>query len=542
MEREVRPERTVTLGPDGRLRIAFPYDERLVALVKGLPGRTWHNGEKFWTVPGEHVALVVELLRPEGFRFAPEVVKLYEAGRAEPPDHLTVSQLNLRARTALLSAFPSPLWVVGEVSGFNRNAHRTWVGFQLVERSPEGKAVAQVEAALGPEDRRTVEAQLRRAGDPFRLEDGVVVRVLVRVDLYPEWGQYRVLVQGIDPRYTLGEAARRREEIVRKLTAEGLIERNRSLPFPDLPLRVGLVTSLGSDAYHDVLRTLRESGYAFQVTVHGARVQGPATEASVLNALDWFRERAAEFDLVLLCRGGGSRTDLAWFDSEALGRAVALFPLPVVVGIGHEEDWSVLDHVGWREKTPTAAAQFVVAKVRDALDRVEGALGEVVARGKARVEGEREAHRRRAERLARGIRVRLEGENRELTHRARRLRRGTRAALARARELVGRLAKGLHPAAERHLGRAGEHLVQLGGAVPRQALLQLRRAGEGLEARGRRLHALDPQRVVERGYAILRSEGGRVVTDPAQAPVGSRLRAHLRRGVLLLRSEGQEGA
>lgn len=542
MTRETRPERKVTLGPDGRLRISFPYDGRLVELVKGLPGRAWNNGEKFWTVPGEHVALVVELLQAEGFAFAPEVAALYEARRAEGPDHLTVSQLNLRARTALLAAFPTPLWLVGEVSGLDRNAHRAWASFHLVERDASGKTVAQVEAVLAPEDRRTVEAQLRAAGNPFKLEDEITVRVLVRVDLFPEWGQYRVLVQGIDPLYTLGEVARRREEIVRKLAREGILDRNRSLPFPELPLRVGVVTSLGSDAYHDVLRTLRESGYAFQVTVHGARVQGPATEASVLSALDYFRDRAGEFDVVLICRGGGSRTDLAWFDSEALGRAVALFPIPVVVGIGHEEDRCVLDEVGWREKTPTAAAQRVVARVREALERVEGALREVLAEGAARVQREGEAHRRRAERLARALRVRIEGEERELLHRAARLRRGVRGGLARARERVGRLAGGLRPAAERYLGRAGEHLAQLAVAVPRQARLHLGRARKELEERGRRLHALDPQRVVERGYAILRLEGGGVVTDAAQAPAGTRLRALLRRGTLLLRSEGEEGA
>ncbi len=534
------PERKVSLGPDGRLRISFPYDGRLVELVKGLPGRAWHNGEKVWSVPGEHVALVVELLQAEGFAFAPEVAALYEARRG-PADHLTVSQLNLRARTALLAAFPSPLWLVGEVSGFNRGAHKAWASFQLVERDASGKAVAQVEAVLAPEDRRNVEAQLHAAGNPFKLEDEITVRVLVRVDLFPEWGQYRVLVQGIDPLYTLGEVARRREEIVRKLAREGILDRNRSLPFPKLPLRVGLVASLGSDAYHDVLRTLRESGYAFDVTVHGARVQGPATEASVLNALDYFRERAGEFDLVLICRGGGSRTDLAWFDSEALGRAVALFPLPVVVGIGHEEDRCVLDEVGWREKTPTAAAQRVVTRVREALEGVEGALREVVAEGAARIQREGEAHRRRSERLARAVRVRIEGEGRELLHRAARLRGGVRGSLARAREGVGRLAGGLHPAAERYLGREGEHLALLAGALPRQARLHLGRARKELEERGRRLHALDPQRVVERGYAILRIEGGGVVTDAGQAPAGTRLRALLRRGILLLRSEGEQG-
>jgi exodeoxyribonuclease VII large subunit len=164
-----------------------------------------------------------------------------------------------------------------------------------------------------------------------------------------------------------------------------------------VPLRVGLITSLGSDAYNDVLRTLQESGFAFRVTAHGARVQGRSTEPSVLNALDWFRERAADFDVILVCRGGGSRTDLAWFDSVQLGRAVALFPLPVVVGIGHEQDFSVLDAVGWRAKTPTAAASLLVDAVARSLDDLElrgSAVLDVATRRTARSRGRGPAPRR----------------------------------------------------------------------------------------------------------------------------------------------------
>ncbi len=511
----------------------------------------------------EHVVAVVELLRGEGFTFDRETLDLYEARRDPAVQHLTVSQLNLQVRKAVLDAFPSSLWVVGEISGFNKNAHKKWVDFHLLERDSTGVVVARVDAILFAEDRQRVVEQLRREGDPFRLEDEVQVRVLVQVDLRAESGQYRVLVKEIDPLYTLGEVARRREEILRKLTAEGILERNRGLPFPELPLRVGLVTSLGSDAEHDVLRTLRESGFSFQVVVHGARVQGPHTEASVLNALDWFRDRAHEFDVVLICRGGGSRTDLAWFDTEALGRAVALFPLPVVVGIGHEEDRCVLDEVGWRQKTPTAAAQFLVGRVQEAQDRIEGTVALVLARAGARVGEEGEGHRARVRRLARAARLHVGHEARELLHRAQRLRRGIRGRLLAAREHALRFTLSLHRVADGRLGRgatqladvaarlargarrslvaAHHHVSQTALEIPSRSRAWVARAQERLEGRAQRLHALDPKRVVERGYAIVRLAGGGVVTDAAQAPPQTLLRAQLRRGVLRLRSEGEEG-
>jgi len=562
LAKQAAADRRVTATRRGLLRIEFEYDPRLVSLVRGLPNRRWNNEEKHWTVPAEHVVAVVELLGAEGFTFDEETRKLYEARRGEAVQHLTVAQLNLAVKKALLSAFPSSLWVVGEVSGFNKNAHKKWADFHLLERDSTGIVVARVDAVLFAEDRQRVEEQLRREGDPFRLEDEVQVRVLVQVDLRAESGQYRVLVKEIDPLYTLGEVARRREEILRALTAEGILERNRSLPFPELPLRVGLVTSLGSDAEHDVLRTLRESGFSFQVTVHGARVQGPHTEASVLNALDWFRDRASEFDVVLICRGGGSRTDLAWFDSVALGRAVATFPLPVVVGIGHEEDRCVLDEVGWRTKTPTAAAQFLVGRVQEARDRIEAAVAAILARAGARVGEEGEAHRARALRLARAARVHVGHEARELLHRAQRLRRGIRGRLLAARERALRFALSLHRAADARLGRgmahladvaarlargarrtlvaADQHVSQAAVEIPSRSRTWVTRARERLEGQTKRLHALDPQRVVERGYAIVRLAGGGVVTDAGQAPPQTLLRAQLRRGVLRLRSEGEE--
>ena len=523
-----------------RLYIRFDYDRRLVDLVKGLPDRKFHPGERYWTVPAQHVVAVVELLKSEGFQFDEGTLKLYEEQLDRAGDHLTVSQLNVQVRSALQTAFPNPLWLVGEISGFGKSAHRDVVSFQLVERGEGGKIVAEVNAVLFPDVRQAIEYKLHRAGDPFRLEDEVTVRVLVQVDLYVPWGAYRVVIKDLDVAYTLGEVPRRREEIVRKLTKEGLIDRNKSLPFPLVPLRVGLITSLGSDAEKDVLKTLRESGYAFQVTVHGARVQGPHTEASVLNALDWFRARAGEFDVVLICRGGGSRTDLAWFDSEALGRAVATFPLPVVVGIGHEEDFSVLDHVGWRAKTPTAAAQLLVHRVRETLEHLEETLREVLSRAESRLVEARRGEGERARRLARAAETLLAGAKTDLTRLSQALPRAVGTALGGQRQYLLQAQGRLRRSARRELDEAWERVTKAAQLARPRALALLLREKERLEARENRLHALDPRRVVERGFAILRLREGKVVTDPAQAPPGTRLRAEIKRGVLKLLSEGGE--
>lgn len=244
---------------------------------------------------------------------------------------------------------------------------------------------------------------------------------------------------------------------------------------------------------------------------------------------------------MLICRGGGSRTDLAWFDSEALGRAVATFPLPVVVGIGHEQDFSVLDYVGWRAKTPTAAAQLLVQKVQETLQGLEDSLQGILHHAVRILSEAQKLQEERARRLNRAVGQYLSGARRDLLRLSRGLPRAVGLALGRERERLTQAEARLYRAGSRELKEArrrlGEHLARImdgAGSL-------LKREAQRLSDRERRLHALDPRRVVERGYAILRREGDGVVTDPRQAPAGTGLLAELRGGVLRLLSRGSGG-
>jgi exodeoxyribonuclease VII large subunit len=590
-------KREVIRDGSGVLRVRFPFDRSLVDRIKTLPNRRWNSAERHWWVPETDVVLLVDLLCDDRFSFDDGTRELYAsmggtteletnpfpAARAtlpglfdDPPpspdtvapdavastDDFTVSRLNEKVKQVLASAFPTSIWLVGEISGFNKNAHKRHVGFQLVELEDTGRSVSQISATLFERTRADIERALREAGDPFRLEDEVKVRVKVDVELYVPWGSYRVIVQDIDLRYTLGEAARRREEIIRLLTEQGLVGLNSALPMPAFPLRVGLITSLGSDAFNDVRRTLEESGLAFAVTAHGARVQGRQTEPSVLNALDWFRRRADGFDVVLICRGGGSRTDLAWFDSEALGRAVATFPLPVVIGIGHEQDQSVLDAVGRRAKTPTAAARLLVDAVAEGIERIERSGREILELAAEGVADQRQRTLDRARRLVQAAGNRLQLERFELERRQQRGVHGARALLAHARERLVHWSTGIPHAATRQLersraevhailravfrssthslGSASDLLGRLARTLAPAAGRHLGRERERYDARAQRLRLVDPRRVVERGYSILRLEDGKVLTRAAAAPRGTRVRAELREGALGLRSEGED--
>ncbi len=554
------------------LQIRFPFDRNLVERIKSLPSRRWNASERFWTVPEHDVVLLVDLLRGDRFSFDEATRTLYtglggtaelDSAEAVTPRNttdLTVSDLNEQVKRVIEGAFPQPVWLVGEISGFNRNAHKRHVSFKLAEFGDDGRNVSSVDATLFEKSRRSLEKQLALAGNPFSLEDEVMVRVRARIELYVPWGSYRVIVEELDVHYTLGEAARRREEIIRRLGEQGLIGVNSALELPALPMRIGLVTSLGSDAYNDVLRTLEESGFAFRVTAHGARVQGHSTEPSVLNALERLGAIENELDAVIVCRGGGSRTDLAWFDSEALGQAVARFPIPVIVGIGHEQDHSVLDAVGRRCKTPTAAAAFLVDRVQEGIDHIESVGSTLLALAGRRIAEETNRSAERCRRLALAARGLLDRERIEVEHRAGRAQRAAAGTLTVGRERLTRWIRDLPRSTSVHFARQSIFLDNVRRAVgqgagrdiaaARNALQQtarsilprsvqrLRQEEERTVSRGRRLALVDPGRVLERGYAILRSADGPLVTRVADAPRGAALTAELRDGVLNVRSDG----
>src|SRR3954452_8072533 len=224
----------------------------------------------------------------------------------------SVAELNAGIGTVLARAFPDEVWVRGEIANLSRpqSGH---VYFDLVD----GDCALAV--TLWASDRQVVNAVLRRSGGAVRMTDGTEVRIRVRVTWYARRGQVALRMLSIDTAYTLGRLAEARELLLQRLRMEGLLTLQPALPLAAVPLRVGLVTSDNSAAAHDFLQTLEASGFGWQVVLADARVQGLDAEASVLAALE--RLRTAELDVVCVVRGGGARTDLAVFDSEAIARA-----------------------------------------------------------------------------------------------------------------------------------------------------------------------------------------------------------------------------
>lgn len=445
---------------------------------------------------------------------------------------LTVAELADLLGRLLDEAFPYGLWVEGEIANYTegRNGMR-W--FDLVEPAPEaGRApVARVAVVLFDDARRRVNALLRRHGGAVKMGDGVRIRIQAAVAFYAPQGRLQLRMTTIDPSYTIARLAADKEAVLRRLRAEGLTELNRRLPLPVLPGRIGLVTARDSAAAADVHRVFANAGYGVTLVECDALVQGADAPRSLVAALD--AVTAADVDLVLVVRGGGARTDLAAFDHETVARAIAACPVPVVTGIGHEIDESVADLVAHTARaTPTAAAEFVVSVITEARGRLDDAVARIGPAARrtldtatARLDGHHRRLGHRGDVLAQRHRHELDG-------RARRLVRVAATADVRAASHLDHLADRLARRSLSWVAGADRRLTHDSATLAARAERRLAAARRHLDAVDLRRRALDPVRLLDRGWSITRRGDGTVVRSTGQVTPGESVTTILADGTL----------
>ena len=276
-----------------------------------------------------------------------------------------VRQFIGKVNHAMKSTFTPGIWVHGEIESWSNRTQHAY--FQLVERDEKGTATIHV--SLFANNLRRLQPLLRQ--HRLTLQDGVKVKVFGVPDVYDGSGKFSLKISDIDPRFTLGDLAAARDEIVKRLIAGGLYDENRERELPAAPLRLGIITSVGSAAWHDAMHELEESGIGFDIKVANVRVQGDEAIHTIVEAI-WALGSRTDLDVILLMRGGGSRTDLACFDAEEIAVAIAQCGLPVFTGIGHEIDHSIADEVAYASyKTPTACASAICELVNEYVEETE---------------------------------------------------------------------------------------------------------------------------------------------------------------------------
>jgi len=277
-------------------------------------------------------------------------------------EKLSLTELQTVIKDALFLSFPEMYWVTAEISEIKEN-NAGHCYLELIEKQSDDLNVrARVKAIIWSNRYRILKPFfLDATGETLKV--GIKVLVRVRIDYHEVYG-LSLIISDIDPAFTLGEMALKRSLIIKRLEEEGVYGMNRELEFPVVPRNIAVISSGSAAGYTDFINHLNSNsyGYVFRTTLFEASMQGTATEQSVIHALDTIADDIDNFDAVAIIRGGGSQTDLSWFDNYNIAYYITQFPVPVLTGIGHEKDLSVTDMVAYKSlKTPTAVADFLIS-------------------------------------------------------------------------------------------------------------------------------------------------------------------------------------
>lgn len=410
---------------------------------------------------------------------------------------ISLVEFNRRIGGLLHDASVQRCWVVAETSDVRQSGGHCYL--ELVQKDAQtGQTLARMRGIVWASVYARVRCEFERAtGQPFA--SGMNVMVEVSANFHEQYG-LSVVITGINPTYTLGDMARQRLEILNRLRSEGIIDMNKQLPWDDVAQRVAVISAAGAAGYGDFMNQLHNnpSGIKFYTCLFPAVMQGQNTVTSVIAALERINDYADLFDCVVIIRGGGSTSDLNSFDNYDLAANVAQFPLPVICGIGHDRDNTVVDSVASvRVKTPTAAAEWLLDRAQSALDHVNALTDMVVDSATQMLSGARQ----QLAYFTSGIP--LMADNIVVRHRAR----------------LQQIAAAIPVVAARRIDGAGKDLAfasQRVAMAARQCVANERQRVTGLE---KQVELLSPDRVLRRGYSLTLRDG-HVVTSASSLRAG----------------------
>lgn len=426
-------------------------------------------------------------------------------------EKLSLTELQLAIKDSLYLALPDMYWVIAEISEIKEN-YNGHCYLELIEKHPDDINIrARVRAVIWNSRYRFLKTFFENsAGESIR--EGMKILVRVKVEYHEVYG-LSLVINDIDPAFTLGDMAVRRQQIIRRLEYEGVISMNRELEIPLLPQRIAVISSGSAAGYTDFINHLKNNnfGYVFYTALFETPVQGKETETGVIKALEKIAGHLDKFDLAVIIRGGGSQTDLSWFDSYAIAYYITQFPVPVITGIGHDKDLSVTDIVANVSlRTPTAVADFLIEKMNEA----ENLISELGASVNDMVKTMLDEAGRKVEtalfRLAPVTRMMISGFRALLSSVETEMTRTGKSFLARA---------GSIPESQRHRIAAASHSLisrketilkhnqVLAVTISRNSMAAIQNRLNGFK---NSLKILDPVNVLNRGYTVT-SVNGKIV-------------------------------
>lgn len=435
-----------------------------------------------------------------------EITDTVLQGTSKSPNTITLQEFNNRIKRLLADPSVMNCWVVAETTDVRINQH---CYLQLLEKNPKtGATVAKIKAIIWGNQFRFLNARFKQVTGRD-IGNDMKIMVCLSVNYSPQYG-LTVVINDINPEFTLGDMERQRQEILNRLTQEGIIGQNKTVPVPPVLQRIAIVSAAGAAGYGDFMKQLTDNKYGvcFYPCLFQATMQGVKTEPTVLAALDKVEQNQHLFDCVVIIRGGGGTEELNSFDNYDLALRVATFPLPVIVGIGHERDITVLDYVaGIRVKTPTAAAEHIILQAANALAHIGDLSNQVVsiardyiARAKEQLSYYAGNLPIMAQRIIDTNTLRLQNFIQNIPLHVQRCIESENAQLARQKDAIK-------------------------NAVAQVKMKETMR----LEALGDKIELLSPRKVMARGYTLTTCEG-KIMTDAAQLEAGKLVTIHFRDG------------
>ena len=437
---------------------------------------------------------------------------------------LTLYELNNLVKLKISESFPSEYWMQAEL-GEVREHSSGHCFVEFVQKNERGNGlVAKARGTIWSNVYRMLKPYFEKeTGQSFVA--GLKVMVQVTVEFHELYG-YSLTVIDIDPTYTVGDMARKRKEILDRLQQDGVLSLNKELDLPRVVQRIAVISSPTAAGYGDFCHQLEHNsqGFVFYVRLFPALMQGEGTEDSIISALNRIYEEQELWDVVVLIRGGGATSDLSCFDTYELASNCAQFPLPVLVGLGHERDETVLDFVAHTSvKTPTAAAVFLIDRIQDFAD----ALDEVM------------------ERLSSFSRQRMTEEKMRLQGLSMRLPTRVVQYISDEKLRMQKCENRLKQASSMKVEKEKYRMMYLGQKLP-MALKQLfDREKHRLQMLEQKTESASPERILSRGYSLTLKDG-KAVTDATVLKEGDSLVSRFARGqslsiVKTIKTDSHEG-
>lgn len=413
---------------------------------------------------------------------------------------MTVGELARLIGSLVMQPATSNVAVTGELSDVSLRRGHCY--FELVDKDANGMPSAKLRATVWASNASKLIPTFEQAtGQKFA--SGIKVLLRGSVTMHPVYG-LSLVVNDIDPTYTLGDLERRRMEILNRLQADGVLENNRSLHWPDIPTRIAIISAPGAAGYGDFINQLftNPEHIRFEAKLFEAVMQGDRAPASIIAALDRVNSELERWDCVVIIRGGGATTDLQAFENYELAANVAQFPIPVIIGIGHERDITVLDWVAnMRVKTPTAAAEWLIARAESLLTALRNYGSKILHQAADMLSGAKE----------------------QLSYNQGLLPQLAIGLIERNRARLTTATATLTTISSRRIAPALERINLWASTLQVSAPKAIITAGERLEAKEALLKALSPEAVLARGYSITRNSEGEIIKSARDLQQGEEI-------------------